>query len=158
TAAQCEKAIQRTLQAGSKARHPRTRRPLFAFRLHQFLSRGDNVYVTIENEVHRRITRDYQVTEPGTGKALLPLAFCRGCGQEYLVVWRVERNGAVTYQSRRDAISGGDGSDGYLYVSTDMPWPRDLDTVVADRRVPESWLELSERTNEEVMRPAMRQY
>ena len=48
---QCEKALQRTLQAGSRARDPETGRPLFAFRLHQFLSKGDTVYVTLEDEI-----------------------------------------------------------------------------------------------------------
>ena len=95
---QCEKAIQRTLHAGSRARDPKSGRPLFAFRLHQFLSKGDTVYVTLEDENTRHITRDYQVEQPGSGgKVLLPLAFCRECGQEYLVVWRRDRSGAVSY-------------------------------------------------------------
>ena len=151
---QCEKAIQRTLQAGSRARDPHSGRPLFAFRLHQFLSKGDTVYVTLEGENTRHITRDYQVEQPGSGgKVLLPLAFCRECGQEYLVTWRRDRSGMVTYLARRDAtVADEDGggraaySDGYLYVSSDLPWPRDTETVVADRRVPESWLEVNDRT------------
>ena len=103
-AGQCEKALQRTLQAGSRARHPQTGRPLFAFRLHQFLSKGDTVYVTLEDESSRHITRDYQVEQPGSGgKVLLPLAFCRECGQEYLVVWRRHRDGEFRYTARRDA-------------------------------------------------------
>ncbi len=57
-----------TLQAGSRARHPQTDRPLFAFRLHQFLSKGDTVYVTLEDEATRHITRDYQVEQPGLGR------------------------------------------------------------------------------------------
>ena len=51
------------------ARRPGTRqtgRPLFAFRLHQFLSKGDTVYVTLEDEPSRHITRDYQVEQPGS--------------------------------------------------------------------------------------------
>jgi tRNA A-37 threonylcarbamoyl transferase component Bud32 len=157
---QCEKALQRTLQAGSRARDPRSGRPLFAFRLHQFLSKGDTVYVTVEDESSRHITRDYQLEQPGSGgKVLLPLAFCRECGQEYMVVWRRERAGSVIYESRRDAsMAGGDASDGYLYLSGDMPWPRDLATVIADRRVPESWLEVSDRTGEDVIRPTARKY
>ena len=38
-------AIQTILQHGSRALDPETSRPLFAFRLHQFLSKGDTVYV-----------------------------------------------------------------------------------------------------------------
>jgi hypothetical protein len=163
---ECEKALQRTLQAGSRARDPRSGRPLFAFRLHQFLSKGDTVYVTLEGENTRHITRDYQVEQPGSGgKVLLPLAFCRECGQEYLVTWRRDRSGAVDYLARRDAtVAAEDGggraaySDGYLYVSADLPWPRDTETVVADRRVPESWLEVNDRTQADQIRPTSRQY
>jgi ATP-dependent helicase YprA (DUF1998 family)/serine/threonine protein kinase len=163
---ECEKALQRTLQAGSRARDPRSGRPLFAFRLHQFLSKGDTVYVTLEGENTRHITRDYQVEQPGSGgKVLLPLAFCRECGQEYLVTWRRDRSGTVDYLARRDAtVAAEDGggraaySDGYLYVSADLPWPRDTETVVADRRVPESWLEVNDRTQADQIRPTSRQY
>jgi ATP-dependent helicase YprA (DUF1998 family) len=157
---ECEKALERTLQAGSHARDPGTGRPLFAFRLHQFLSKGDTVYVTLEDENTRHITRDYQIEQPGSGgKILLPLAFCRECGQEYLVVWRRQQAGGANYLPRRDAATGGgDDADGYLYISGDMPWPRDEQTVVADRRVPESWLEVSDRTGEDVIRPSARRY
>ena len=160
---ECEKALERTLRAGSRARHPDTGRPLFAFRLHQFLSKGDTAYVTLEDESTRHITRDYQVEQPGSGgKILLPLAFCRECGQEYLVVWRRQQAGAVHYLARRDALAaGGEGavdSDGYLYICRDMPWPRDEQTVIADRRLPESWLEVSDRTGEDIIRPTARKY
>ena len=140
---------------------------MFAFRLHQFLSKGDTVYVTLQDENTRHITRDYQVEQPGSGgKILLPLAFCRECGQEYLAVWRQEKAGATVYKARRDAsMAGGDGddgpkrvSDGYLFVAGDLPWPRDLATVIADRRVPESWLEVSDRTGEDVVKPTARKY
>ena len=165
--AQCEKALQRTLQAGSRARDPKSGRPLFAFRLHQFLSKGDTAYVTLEDEVSRRITRDYQIVHPETdGNILLPLAFCRECGQEYLVVWRRQRNGVVAYLPRRNASMAEEESedgpqqiaDGYLYISGDLPWPRDRETVIADRRVPESWLEVSDRTKEDVIRPTASKY
>ena len=59
----CAQAIRATLLAGSTARHPVTGRPLFAFRLHQFLSKGDTVYVSLEDEARRHIT----VAVPGHG-------------------------------------------------------------------------------------------
>ncbi len=49
----CVTAIQQTLQAGAQALNPEDDRPLFAFRLHQFLSKGDTVYVTLEDEMVR---------------------------------------------------------------------------------------------------------
>jgi hypothetical protein len=157
--AQCEKALQRTLQAGSRARDPKSGRPLFAFRLHQFLSKGDTVYVTPDDPNSRHITRDYQVEQPGSGgKVLLPLAFCRECGQEYLVVWRKNEDGTVRYLARRDATAAdGDQSDGYLYISRDTPWPRDRETVIAERRLPESWLEVS-AAGQDVIKPSLQKY
>jgi serine/threonine protein kinase len=152
---ECALAIRRTLEAGSQARDPETDRPLFAFRLHQFLSKGDTVYVTLEEELTRHLTRDYQLEQPNSGgKILLPLAFCRECGQEYLTVWRNEdRSGDTVYQPRRDTVAtGGKGTDGYLYISQDRPWPRDAQSAIGDRRLPESWLEVDERGQEVVKR------
>ncbi len=139
-------AIRATLEAGSQAKHPVTERPLFAFRLHQFLSKGDTVFTTLEDPLTRPLTRTYQLEQPGSGgKPLFPLAFCRECGQEYLTVWRTEENGGFRYEPRRDtSASGGREGEGYLYLSTPddgYEWPADPQTAVGDRRLPESWLE-----------------
>ncbi|WP_416234410.1 protein kinase domain-containing protein [Lentzea sp. NEAU-D7] len=144
----CVKAIRRTLEAGAGVRHPVTKRPLFAFRLHQFLSKGDTVLVTLEDKQTRHRTRDYQLVQPGTdGKILLPLAFCRDCGQEYLTVWRTTRDGRTFYEPRRDtAASGGRAGDGYLYIDSDSPWPSSPED--ARRRLPESWLDTDDHGNE----------
>jgi ATP-dependent helicase YprA (DUF1998 family) len=136
---QAEQAIRKTLLAGSRVRHPSTDRPLFAFRLHQFLSKGDNIYVSLEPEETRHLAARYQLRVPGAPeKALLPLGFCRECGQEYYVVAKVNRAGTIAYVPRQDAdASGGDAVAGYLYVSSDHPWPED---PVAEGRVPDHWL------------------
>lgn len=162
SAAECGLAIRRTLRAGAEARHPVTGRPLFAFRLHQFLSKGDTVYVTLEDENTRHLTRDYQLVLPGSdGKILLPLAFCRECGQEYLTVWRTSRNGQIVYEPRRDTVATGgravDGraTDGYLYIDSDRPWPRTEAEAIEGRRLPESWLEVDE-TGQETVRASFR--
>ncbi|WP_329103104.1 protein kinase [Micromonospora sp. NBC_01699] len=141
---ECADAIRRTLEAGSQARHPVTGRPLFAFRLHQFLSKGDTVYSTVESRADRYLTRDYQLVRPGPDrKILLPLAFCRECGQDFLTVWRTEKeDGRIVYEPRRDTVAtGGRTWDGYLYVDPDRPWPHSLDEAVAERRLPDSWLD-----------------
>ena len=64
--------------------------PVFAFRLHQFLSRGDTVYASPEQPGDRYLTLTRQRFVPGSNreKVLLPLAFCRECGQDYYVVKR----------------------------------------------------------------------
>ncbi|MGW3362254.1 DEAD/DEAH box helicase [Streptosporangium canum] len=135
--AECAGAIERLLQEGARAPHPETGRPLFAFRLHQFLSKGDTTYVSLEPEAERHITSQYQVSVPGQReKILLPLAFCRECGQDYLVVAREK---GERYSARQEAnVPGGDTVNGYLYISTEHPWPVD---PVGEGRLPDSWLE-----------------
>ncbi|MFT3834586.1 MAG: DEAD/DEAH box helicase [Micropruina sp.] len=135
----CEHAIRVALLTGANAKHPRTGRPLFAFRLHQFLSKGDTLYVSLEPEAARKITSHYQVAVPDApDKLLFPLAFCRECGQEYAVVRRQERSGEIAFlpRSSRD-ISADDAVDGYLYISTQFEWPTD---PVAEGRLPDSWI------------------
>ena len=136
-------AIRRLLMRGSEVVDPATGRPFFAFRLHQFLSKGDTVYVSVEPESTRYITSTYQQRVPGQAdKSLLPLGFCRECGQEYLVVSRVTRAGRHAFVPRQDAdASGGDSVTGYVYVSEDLPWPID---PVAEGRLPDHWLATSE--------------
>ena len=51
---------------------------------------------------------------------------------------KAKRGGQEVFVSRRDAdASGGDAVTGYLYVSSDLPWP---DDPLAAGALPESWL------------------
>jgi ATP-dependent helicase YprA (DUF1998 family) len=138
-AARCQAAIQAVLQEGARATDAKTGWPLFAFRLHQFLSKGDTVYVSLEPEEQRHITSQKQVSVPGhRDRILLPLAFCRECGQEYLVVARVIGTEGFSYVARQDQdAAGGDAINGYLYVSSDQPWP--ADPLLDGDRLPDSW-------------------
>lgn len=135
----CHTAIQQMLLHGANTKHAETGRPLFAFRLHQFLSKGDTVHVSLEPEADRYITTKYQVAVPDAPtKILFPLAFCRECGQEYAIVTRRTVNGVTTYHpgSARQK-SGQQSQDGYLYISTDQPWPVD---PVVEGRLPDDWV------------------
>lgn len=97
----CHDAIQNALLKGSRVRNPATGRPLFAFRLHQFLSKGDTLHVSLEPEPDRFMTSKYQVAVPSAPEKLLfPLAFCRECGQEYAVVKAIKRHGETTFAPR----------------------------------------------------------
>ncbi|MGW5365989.1 DEAD/DEAH box helicase [Actinopolymorpha pittospori] len=153
----CQQALQNVLREGSGVRHPDSGRPVFAFRLHQFLSKGDTVYVSLEPEASRHITGTYQVRVPGAPeKALLPLGFCRECGQEYLVVARTTVDGRNTFVSRRDAdASGGDSVTGYLYISSDLPWPED---PLSSGRLPEPWLATDPATDRVEIIDSKRKY
>lgn len=156
TPEECEQAIRSMLLAGASAREPGTGRPLFAFRLHQFLSKGDTVYASLEPEDVRHVTGQYQTAVPGApDKALLPLALCRECGQEYYVVTRSRRGGAVTYGARRERdASGGEAAAGYLFVCSTNPWPQD---PVTEGRLPDSWVATDESGYAEIV-PSRRKY
>lgn len=146
--AQCIEAIQRMLLAGYERRHPITGFPVFAFRVHQFISRGDTVYASIEPEQHRHVTLRGQQYVPGDrSKVLLPLVFCRECGQEYYCVRREpdETPGRQRLLSRdlHSTRSEEDSEPGFLYVSTEHPWPDDPEEMLA--RLPEDWLDADGR-------------
>lgn len=137
--APCAAALRAVLLAAGRVRHPATGRPLFAFRLHQFLGKGDGLYASLEAEDARHLTTRYQTRVPGRpDAALLPLAFCRECGQDYYVVAHTDGPDGPTYGPRQDGdLSAGEREDGYLYVSHDLPWPAD---PLAEGRLPDSWL------------------
>ncbi|MFD0507485.1 hypothetical protein ACFQ0G_41485 [Streptomyces chiangmaiensis] len=115
------------------------------------------MYVTLEDKLSRHLTRAYQLEQPGSGgKLLIPLAFCRECGQEYLTVWRTEKDGEVRYEARRDtSATGGRQGDGYLFIDQERPWPSSVQYAVDDRRLPESWLEVDDK-GQEVVRKTYR--
>ncbi len=79
----CVEAIQQGLLAGYECEpQPETGTSPFAFRLHQFISKGDTIYASLEEE--RYLTLQGQQYVPGgrRERVLLPLVFCRECGQE----------------------------------------------------------------------------
>lgn len=141
----CLAAIQGALRCGSAMTDPRTRRPVFAFRLHQFLSKGDNIYLSIEPEDVRYLTSRYQTVAPdpeGTEpeRVLMPATFCRECGQEYLTVFRRDGDGRFVPRLPRADLGGGEATPGYLFVSTEMPWPDTVEEAIAEQRLPAAWL------------------
>ena len=143
---QCTQAIQETLLAGYELPQKDTPFPVFAFRLHQFISRGDMVYASLEEPDTRHITLNGQKFVPGDRqKVLLPISFCRECGQEYYIVRRItdQANGRSTFIPRelRDQTKEEDEERGFLYRNPANPWPDDLAALLAGERLPEDWLE-----------------
>ena len=142
---QCRSAIQQALLAGYHVQHPETGFPVFAFRLHQFISRGDTVYASLEAPEERYITTQGQQYVPGDrSRILLPVAFCRECGQEYYTVYRHidAKTKHITYQPREVYDQSGEESatTGFLYPNFDYPWPEDAQEIT--KRLPEDWLEV----------------
>ncbi len=147
--ATCAGAIGTTLLGGAEARQADTGDALFAFRLHQFFSRGSAPLASLEPEASRHVTLAAQTFVPhDRDRVLLPLAFCGECGQDYYVVERVSgaQEGAGP---DREAVIGREVGDrdhiahtrrlGFLYLSGTDPWPEDPQEVMA--RLPEDWLE-----------------
>jgi ATP-dependent helicase YprA (DUF1998 family)/very-short-patch-repair endonuclease len=138
--ARCAEAIRETLLTGYAVKDSDTGFPIFAFRLHQFVSKGDAAYASPEREAERHITLEGQRFVPGhRDKALFPLAFCRECGKEYHVVTATKLEGRTAFASR-DFLDEGVGDDGYLHIdTTDTGWPADEASQLD--RLPPDWVE-----------------
>lgn len=132
----CAAALRATLLAGSRVRDPEAHRTLFAFRLHQFLSKGSSIFTTAESPDARHITEKFATVTGDQEKRLYPLAFCRECGQEYLMVVRKDDHGEVHFEARHQ-LRPGEAGEGYLFVSDERPWPQD---PVSEGRLPDSWI------------------
>lgn len=104
-----------------------SRFPIFAFRLHQFFTRGDTVWGTIESEADRYLELSKKVAKPGEpDKPLFPLVFCRQCGTAYYRVKVInDEHGKLLLprEDRREDDDDGSG-DAYLFMSESNPWPR----------------------------------
>jgi ATP-dependent helicase YprA (DUF1998 family)/very-short-patch-repair endonuclease len=141
----CRTAIEATLLRGFETKSADIGMPIFAFRLHQFISRGDTVYGTIEPESTRYLTMSPQKYAPGDGarKRLYPLVFCRETGQEYYNVWLEKDDAGNRFITPRE-VGGIDQSDekrvaGFLYLSTPLPWCFDDDEKLRER-IPQDWI------------------
>lgn len=135
-------AIKTALISGSRVLDPVSGRPVFAFKLHQFVSRGSSAFATVESEATRTVTLHEQQFAPGDRtKRLFPLAFCRDGGQEYYVVEETSDEDGTRLVPRdlgdTDTIDG-QRRLGFLYASTTNPWPPDPDAQL--ERLPSDWV------------------
>lgn len=140
----CAEAIRATLLAGAKIKIPPANRPAFAFRLHQFISKGGNVYVSIEPAGDRYVTLNAQQFKPNDrSKALFPLVFCRECGQEYYCIKRtIDANRGEVLEARDlgDLDQESETSEaGFAYFTSEIQWPDDA--LAQIDFVPEEWTE-----------------
>nr|BBH91650.1 RNA helicase [Thermosporothrix sp. COM3] len=151
--ARCMQVIQQALLLGyEKIKDPTTGRPLFAFRLHQFISKGDTVYATVEPNELRHVTLQYQQFAPGDrNRVLLPLVFCRECGQEYYCVrWQDEETVVLREPQDMHHLQEDDeetsekkertGQPGFLYIVPEEDWTDDRERI--DDMLPDEWKEL----------------
>ena len=116
-------------------------RPLFAFKLHQFIGKGDTVYTTLEPAKTRYLTTQYQRSAPHgeKGRPLFPLAFCRECGQDFLVV-NLDKGGEKFSPASSTAPAVNRLRPTGLLFLTDGRLARSLPTRALLDLVPEDWI------------------
>ncbi len=146
---EASKAVCNLLQAGSRIRHPITGLPCFAFRLHQFVTRGDTVWATLQSPGEWFTTLRQQQFVPGDrSRTLFPLVFCRDCGHHFYRVFFAQDDTGhkwveprVHFRAKDDDEEGREA--GYLFQPEDgvAAWPDDEESVV--ERVPPDWIEVT---------------
>lgn len=158
----CKAAIERWLLAGYACEaNPSTKQKPFAFRLHQFISRGDTVYASLEDFPNKHLSMSGQLFVPGSEKSqiLLPLCFCRECGAEYYSVWKMLNQSGQAYLTPRDMTFQGeepeDGEAGFLYRDPASPFP-DINDPELISRVPDDWLE--DHRGQQKLRSSYKEY
>lgn len=133
----CATVLRQFLLKGSELRRSASSRfPIFAFRLHQFFTRGDTVWATIEPVAQRHLEMSKKGSKPGEPeKPLFPLVFCRQCGAAYYRVKEIATEHGKALLPREDRREEDDdgSNDGYLYVSETSPWPRTDGPNLLDR-------------------------
>ena len=146
TEQQAEDIITRFLIRSSESRNGNS--PLFAFKLHQFISGPGHLLTTLEPEGKRIVTTEEQELAPGRtdGALLFRTYFCRDCGEEFIPVTKV----GMLYSPRMlDDIPEKDSdmdygflvpvSDGFAYDGTDSTLPSswiesaDDDSVIVNK-------------------------
>ena len=137
----CARVLREWLLQGSKLyRGESSRFPIFAFRLHQFLTRGDTVWASLEPGATRHLEIAKQAAKPGEpDKPLYPLVFCRRCGTEYYRVRLTTHEHGPTLLPREDRRSDDSdgGEDAYLHLCEEAHWPR-TDGFALLERLPDS--------------------
>lgn len=149
----CERALKNSLLAFSLAEKDRgyadgNDTPLFAFKLHQFISGAGRLYSTLDIAGSRTVTFEGQIFDPThPEKRLYATHFCRRCGQEHHPVTLVNDVGSSRFEKREiDDVPVNQDEDpdgvadrwGFL-----MPEPVDGEFAFqgADEDYPDLWLE-----------------
>lgn len=135
---QCANVLRNFLLTGSQLRRDVSSRfPVFAFRLHQFFTRGDTVWATLEAVGIRYPSLSKLNAKPGDpDKPLFPLVFCRYCGVLYYRVSVTRDRDGEVLRPREDRVELNGEEEvprGYLYVSPERPWPRTAGPELLDR-------------------------
>ena len=125
--ARCEQAIRDTLELGYALKDESTGFPVFAFRLHQFFCARRRRLRVARARDERFVTTQAQQFVPtdDRDRVLLPLAFCRECGQDYYIVARSSEDETAQFEGRllSDTAKEDDTNKGFLYLNEISAWP-----------------------------------
>ena len=114
----------------------RTRSAL-TVRIHQFIGGGDTIYSTLEPAHLRSLSLSKQkYYDESRTKLLMPIVFCRVCGQDYYSVYFSNKM-LIARQFEQGVIEECQQA-GYFYTNQDKPWSSN-DQESADL-IPEDWL------------------
>ena len=148
SAADCAISIRNWLMAGYHCEpDPQSGLRPFAFRLHQFISRGDAVFSTLEDQQTREFSLKGQFYNPNDrNKVMFPIAFCRECGTDYYTVWKmVDKDNNTTLFKPRNLLdlnhTDKEAEPGFVYLNSSGDWP----DASADqyRKLPDDWTDES---------------
>jgi len=133
----CRQRLHAILDAGNEA-IAEDGEPVFAFRLHQFLSSGSSVYSTLEPLDTRELTMEGQY-KADEERFLFPLAFCRECGQDYYLVSLVDEAGQPKLVPRSPMVGAPEedtpGEGGFFAIEDRTLWAGD------NEELPEFWFD-----------------
>lgn len=150
----CYEILRRFLTRGAELHRSKSSRfPIFAFRLHQFFTRGDTVWATIEAENERYLDLSKLGAKPGEPeKPLYPLVFCRHCGKEYYKI-KISKDGSDVLLKPNEEFSDDNepGIEGYLFLDQNAPWPRGEGKTLISR-LPSALVEVGKDDKERVNR------
>jgi ATP-dependent helicase YprA (DUF1998 family) len=131
----CADKLKALLDLGNSV-HNEDGEPVFAFRLHQFLSGGGSLYATLQPSGQRYLTLEGAYYAPtNTSYLLFPVAFCRECGQEHYLVTVAGEEDAQQLRPDEpflDPVEEG-SSSGYFALDEDGIWSEaDNETELPD--------------------------
>ncbi len=127
---ECTVHIRKVLLQASQFRDA-SNRPLFSFKLHQFINQGGTLYATLEEPEARSLAFEQPPPTSESAKIWAPLRFCRICGQDhYQVVLTPDGAFQPAYP---DGLDEQEGTFGYLTL--DIP-----DLLDLEEAIPHNWL------------------
>ncbi len=136
--ARCEEYLKEFLLVAYRCRDEKGK-PLFAFRLHQFISGASTLFSTLEPEGKRQLDLSGQQFLPGNrDHKFFGVHFCRQCGQDYYPVWQLEGSNGPYFEPREidDRANEEDASFGFLMFDPKQEW-----NEADPEKYPENWIE-----------------